>query len=182
MPNQAKKTEKRATKPHDNYRKGRLKVVGDRTVPSPQRERMKAKYVQGKSISQISREELREWHTVASIVKSEDMKNHVRGLREKWMAKMDDILLNAIQGALDRWNPELAFKMAVAAGIIPGGKNDILGNEPLTLDAAASSEDRIKEMAKIMVEGALRRQQSFNLPLPELDGEHVQEKQEDEEE
>jgi hypothetical protein len=46
-----------------------------------------------------------------------------------------------------------------------------------------TSEDRIKKMAEIMVAGALRRQASFKMPLPELvDGEVVEAEETDEDE
>ena len=53
--------------------------------PPPQRLRIMQKYVAGESLVQIGREERRDRETVARIVKSEEMQEFVRQMREQFL-------------------------------------------------------------------------------------------------
>ena len=73
--------------------------MGAGSVPYPQRERIKQKFVTGKNISQIAREEGRHWDTVARIVKEKDVEEYVRGLRERFYGALEQVLSAAIDYA-----------------------------------------------------------------------------------
>jgi hypothetical protein len=66
------------------------------SVPFPQRDRIKQKFMAGKNISAIAREEGRHWETVAKIVKEEDVLEHVKDLRARFYGALEEVLDAAI--------------------------------------------------------------------------------------
>ena len=52
-------------------------------IPAPQRERIMQRHTLGQSIRRIAREENRARETVTKIVRSDDMRAYVTGLRER---------------------------------------------------------------------------------------------------
>ncbi len=64
--------------------KGQRSRRGACSVPFPQKDRIKQKFMASKNISAIAREEGRHWETVAKIVKEEDVLEHVKDLRARF--------------------------------------------------------------------------------------------------
>src|SRR6516162_8277452 len=88
-------------------------------VPPPQRERIMHKFVAGKGISEISREENRNRETVARIVHSDEMQEHVRRAREEFYG-LTGIALRTLRHALEKErNGTLAYKVLADSGVIP---------------------------------------------------------------
>lgn len=150
------------------------------SVPYPQRERIKQKFVTGKNISRIAREEGRHWDTVARIVKEKDVEEYVRGLRERFYGALEEVLSAAIEyaktGKDGGW---LAYEMLKDGGVIPARtmKQQVAAAQPSS--PAETEETAVKRIAVALVEGALHRQRFFELPLPEIEefeAEHAKER------
>ncbi len=141
---------------------------GANSVPFPQRERIKQKFISGKNISQIAREEGRHWDTVSRIVKEEDVAEHVRHLRERFYGALEDMVAVIIRHAMTAkdggW---LAYEMLKDGGVIPGrGSAQVAESRPLEVTA---EQDRVRKIAVALVEGAIERHKYFGLPLEEVD-------------
>ena len=90
------------------------------SIPFPQRDRIKRKFIGGKNISQIAREEGRHWDTVARIVKEKDVAVYVRGVRERFYGALEEMLSAAINYAkTGKDGGCLAYEMLKDGGVIP---------------------------------------------------------------
>jgi hypothetical protein len=88
-------------------------------VPPPQRERILQKYVEGKSITDISKEEGRNRETVAKIVRGTEMEEYVRTMRERWFGLGQDAI-SAVEHALtEQKDGRLGFQLLDSIGVIP---------------------------------------------------------------
>jgi hypothetical protein len=88
-------------------------------VPPPQRERILQKYVEGKSITDISKEEGRNRETVAKIVRGTEMEEYVRTMRERWFGLGQDAI-SAVEHALtEQKDGRLGFQLLESIGVIP---------------------------------------------------------------
>src|ERR1700693_5605325 len=94
--------------------------TGTSSVPFPQRARIKQRFVAGKNISQIAREERRHWTTVARIVKEQDVKEYVEDLRARFYGELENVLIAVIQYVENgKDGGLLGYRMLVDAGVIP---------------------------------------------------------------
>jgi hypothetical protein len=88
-------------------------------IPPPQRERILQKYVAGKSIVQISREEARNRETITRVVRADEMREHVHRMREAFYALADSALV-ALRHALEiEKDGQLAYKILTDIGAVP---------------------------------------------------------------
>jgi hypothetical protein len=89
---------------------------GRNHVPAPQRERILQKHIAGKSIVEITKEENRNRETVARIVHSDEMREYVQRMRERFFA-LADCALSTLHHALEKdLNGVLAYKLLVDGG------------------------------------------------------------------
>ena len=144
--------------------------TGANSVPFPQRERIKLKYVAGKNISEIAREEKRHWETVARIVKEEDVQEYVKDVRARFYGALEEMLLAAVKYAkYAKDGGWLAYEMLKDGGVIPqDGKSHhpVVGTQkPLTPE---KEESATRKIAVAMADGIIERYKSFGLPLPDM--------------
>src|SRR5579864_7344616 len=144
---------------------------GTSYIPYPQRDRIKQKFVAGKNISVIAREECRHWESVAKIVKEPDVQEHVNDLRARFYGALEGVLIAAIEyaktGKDGGW---LAFEMLERSGVIPERDKEHLQAPGMTQSAVPdpeSEEAAVKRIALEIVEGAIWRHRAFGIPLPE---------------
>src|ERR1700746_318564 len=78
------KTSKHSKRPETSTTQHKPAKRSRNRVPAPQRERILQKHIAGKSVVEISREENRNRETVARIVHSDDMRELVSHMREKF--------------------------------------------------------------------------------------------------
>jgi hypothetical protein len=90
------------------------------SVPFPQKDRIKKKFISEKNIREIATEEKRYRETVARFVKEEDVQEHVKNLRARFYGLLEEILLAVIEyvkkGKDGGW---LGFEILKDAGVIP---------------------------------------------------------------
>jgi rubrerythrin len=143
---------------------------GANSVPYPQRDRIKRKFIGGKNISQIAREESRHWDTVARIVKEEDVQEYVKDVRARFYGALEELLLAAVEYAkYAKDGGWLAYEMLKDGGVIPqDGKSHhpAWGIQPLTPE---KEEYATRKIAVAMADGIIERYKSFGLPLPDME-------------
>lgn len=157
---------------HEVPRKKRFRT-GTSSVPFPQRHRIKAKFISGKNISQIAREEARHWTTVKRIVEEKDVQEYVEDLRARFYGALEEMLFAAVRYARDgKDGGWLAYEMLKDSGVIPqrdGKHHPAMAAQEQVNSKPNSDQARIRMIATAMVEGALARQRFFAEPLPEMD-------------
>ena len=141
---------------------------GAESVPFPQKERIKQKFIAGKNISQIAREEGRHWETVSRIVKEQDVAAYVRSARERFCGSLDEMMSVVIDHAKHAndggW---LAYEMLKSAGVIPSASANQM-NLPVE-STKTPEEEAVRETALRMLESGIRRLQAYEMELPEPD-------------
>jgi hypothetical protein len=88
-------------------------------IPPPQRERIFQKYVAGKSVAEISREENRNRETVTKIVRSEEMCEYVKGMREEYYGLASSALVTVRHRVEQGKDAQLAYRVLVDVGVVP---------------------------------------------------------------
>jgi hypothetical protein len=135
-------------------------------VPPPQRLRIMQKYVAGESFVQIGREEHRDRDTVARIVKSDEMQEFLRQMREQFYGLAGDAI-EAVRYALqNERDGRLGFQLLSTMGVIPSEA------ERSTLAPTQSSDDA--EQAAVATEVGklafltINMSKTFGQPLPHV--------------
>jgi hypothetical protein len=134
-------------------------------VPPPQRERICQKYVAGKSVAQISREEGRNRETVTRIVTSDEMRAHVKRLREEYLG-LGDAALSALRHALEKGKDgKLAYRVLKDSGVVPRESElmQILATEESTQGS------QFGRIAAQLLLTAIERGRTFGYDVPEAE-------------
>jgi hypothetical protein len=129
-------------------------------VPAPQRERIVSKFIEGKGIRQISREEGRSRETVTKIVRSEDVQSYVADLRQQYISLGQlavATLTRALQSSTDG---KLAHQVLVDIGVVSGANA-----EPLANAEAYDEEREVQVMMGRLVQASIERVQAYGRPL-----------------
>jgi hypothetical protein len=135
-------------------------------VPPPQRARILQKYVAGKSVVQISREENRNRETVAKIVKGKEMEEFVNEMRDRFYGLAGDAL-DAIQHNLCKnKDGHLAYRLLTDIGVVPTVE------ERQTVAAMSQPQETQDERVEKLVAGftrlAMESYSAFGRPLPDV--------------
>lgn len=137
-------------------------------VPPPQRERILQKYVAGKSISDISKEENRNRETVSKIVRGPEMQEYLRTMRERWFGLGPDAI-SAVEHALtEQKDGRLGFQLLSSIGVIPSPEERKLLTIP-PLETESDEKAGIKRIMALLIEYMIERANMFGLRHPELD-------------
>ncbi len=136
-------------------------------IPPPQRLRIMQRYAAGESLVQIGREEHRDRDTVARIVKSDEMQEFIRQMREQFYGLAGDAI-EAVRYALqnDR-DGRLGFQLLTTMGVIPSeAERSALAPTESAEDAEeAAVANQAWQLAYIMI----NRARTFGQPLPHVD-------------
>jgi hypothetical protein len=93
--------------------------IPETMIPAPQRERIMQRHTLGQSIRRIAREENRARETVTKIVRSDDMRAYVTGLRERFYG-LGDLALSAVEHALSlAKDSQLGYRLLIDIGVVP---------------------------------------------------------------
>jgi hypothetical protein len=137
-------------------------------VPPPQRERILQKYVNGKSIRDISKEEQRNRETVSKIVHGPEMQEHVRAMRERWFGLAPDAISAVEHGLTEQKDGRLGFQLLASIGVIPSPQErQLLAAEQAA--AGMSVMDYRERIGKGLMYGALHKAAYYEAPLREMD-------------
>src|SRR5215469_6154190 len=104
-------------------------------VPPPQSARIMQRYIDGKSIRQIAREEQRDRATVTKIVRSDEMQSFVQKMRERFYGLAFDAM-NAVEHSLQQQNDaRLGYRILSDIGIVPSvGERYSITTQPPCID------------------------------------------------
>jgi hypothetical protein len=137
-------------------------------VPPPQRERILQKYVEGKSVKDISKEEGRNRETVGRIVHGPEMQQHVRAMRERWFG-LAPAAISAVRHALTKQKDgRLGFQLLSSIGVIPSPEE----RQTLTISEVQTEGDEDARAKKIMadlIEMAFERARVFGFRQEKLE-------------
>jgi hypothetical protein len=137
-------------------------------IPPPQSARIVHRYIAGESIRQIAREERRDRQTVTKIVRSEEVTEYVRSMRERFYG-LGETALGAVQRALEQGDARLAYEHLKDIGVVPDREmtnavqREMQGPTSMSEDEAVEAEAR--KLAYIMI----NRARTFGQPLPHVD-------------
>jgi hypothetical protein len=133
-------------------------------VPEPQRARIVGKFVQGKGIRQISREEGRSRETVTKIVRSKDVQSYVADLRERYIGlgrEALDALTRALRSSKDG---KLAHQILVDIGVVSGQ-----ANTGVLADVNVYDQEReVQVMMGSLVQASIERARTYRRPLESI--------------
>lgn len=131
-------------------------------IPVPQQERILTRHVMGQSIRMISREERRDFKTVAKIIlkSSDKLKEYLAEQRSKIFA-LTALAVEAIHNGLVNGQTELAYKLLIDTGVMP--QQAMAGVQAAAPDQLTQDELTKKELGKI-IEMAYERAQDYDLP------------------
>jgi hypothetical protein len=89
-------------------------------VPPGQQERILHRHFRGESIRKISREENRDFRTVAKVIKANParLKEHLELSRAQFYA-LTTVALETIRRAMENGDARLAYKLLVDTGVVP---------------------------------------------------------------
>ena len=131
-------------------------------VPPPQRERILEKYVAGKSLKDIGKEEGRNRETVARIVHGPEMQQHVKAMRERWFG-LAPAAISAVQHALtEQKDGRLGFQLLFSIGVIPSPeeRQTLAVSE---LQTEPNEDARVKKIIADLTEVTIERARIFGL-------------------
>jgi hypothetical protein len=133
-------------------------------VPSPQRERIVSKFIEGKGIRRISREEGRSRETISKIVRSKDVQSYVADLRERYVGlgrEAMDALTFALRSSTDG---KLAHQVLVDLDVV-----QTRAPAAATAQTAAYDEEtEVLIMTGRLVQAAAVRAQTYGIPLEKI--------------
>jgi hypothetical protein len=129
-------------------------------VPAPQRERIVGKFIEGKGIRQISREEGRSRETITKIVRSEDVQSYVANLKQQYIS-LGQLALETFTRALrSSMDGKLAHQVLVDIGVAAT-------HVPAETQSQATIYDEEREVQIMMgrlVQAAAERARIYNIP------------------
>ena len=139
------------------------------TIPLPQAERIRQRYISGQSIRKIAREEKRDQETVARIVKGPEIQNFVQDLREKCYG-LGELAVEALRrGLKNSKDGRLAVELLRSIGVIPSAEEAGVIDRPVQVVASMTEEEEVKAQMFKLVNAAYERAKMFNMPMPTLD-------------
>jgi hypothetical protein len=136
-------------------------------IPPPQAWRVKSRFVAGQTIRAIARTEHLNRRTVTKIVRGQDVKDYVSGLREQFYG-LGDAALDAVKHALiEGKDARLGFEILKSIGVMPSGEERI---QPQNQAPMGDEEARVRETMVKLAACAIERNRVFNTPLPNISG------------
>jgi hypothetical protein len=133
-------------------------------VPRPQQERIVSKFIQGRGIRQIAREERRSRETVTKIVRSKDVQKYVAELREQYIGLGREALAALTRALRTSNDGKLAHQVLVDIDVV---------QTRAPADAAAQTgpydeETQVLIMTGRLVQAAAVRAQTYGIPLEKI--------------
>jgi hypothetical protein len=136
-------------------------------VPAGQQERILHRHVIGQSVRMISREERRDFRTVAKVIRNNParLKEHLEAGRALFYA-LTTQALETIRLAMEDGDAQLAYRLLTDAGVVPkpGETPSLMG----PADSESPETSARKKYAAELVEQAMERAEDYDLPSEAL--------------
>jgi hypothetical protein len=136
-------------------------------IPPPQSARIMHRYIAGESIRQIAREEKRDRETVTKIVRSEEVADYVRTMRERFYG-LGETALGAVQRALEQGDARLAYEHLKDIGVVPDREMTNAVQRQMQGPTATSEDDAVSNEAWKLAYMTIHNARIFGQPLPHL--------------
>jgi len=144
--------------------------MGASSVPFPQKDRIKKKFISEKNIREIAREEKSYRETVARFVKEEDVKEHLKDLRARFYGLLEEMLPAVLEyvkkGKDGGW---LGYEMLKDAGVIPQRDSKDKAELAATHTPEEIHDSLRRKIAIGLMEGAIEKHKYYGMPFPEAD-------------
>jgi hypothetical protein len=132
-------------------------------VPAGQQERILHRHIIGQSVRMISREEHRDFRTVAKVIRNNPAKlnEHLEAGRALFYA-LTTQALETIRRAMENGDAQLAYRLLIDAGVVPkpGETPWVMESESPETPEASAKKKHVAEL----VELALERAADYPLP------------------
>jgi hypothetical protein len=123
------------------------------------------KFIQGRGIRQIAREEGRSRETVTKIIRSEDVQKYVAELREQYIGLGREAMAALTRALRTSKDGKLAHQILLDIGVI----RDQVAAEDATAQTRARDEDtEVLLMTGRLVQAAALRAQTYGIPLEKI--------------
>jgi len=133
-------------------------------IPPPQQERIRQKFIAGKGITEISREEGRNRETVAKIVHSEEVREHVLRMRESFYGLSESAL--TVVGNAIHHDAKLAYKLLEDTGVVPSPEERI---QVMAETQTKSRRDAVLTIISKLMGGGVLTQRAFGMDSTEIE-------------
>ena len=133
-------------------------------VPRPQQGRIVSKFIEGKGIRQISREEGRSRETVTKIIRSEDVQSYIAELRESYLALGREVLAALTRALRTSRDGKLAHQVLVDIGVAENQAPP----DATTQTRVYDEETEVLVMTGRLVQAAAIRAQTYGIPLEKI--------------
>jgi hypothetical protein len=149
-------------------------------IPSPQRERIIKKYVQGMGVTEISREENRNRETVAKIVNGDEVKKLVQATRAEFYGLASDAV-DAVRYSLrENKDGRVGYKILMDIGVVPSqeeARNNAAQHvqeeeqqlTPYERAHAVDSFGKINRMMLALIRTVERKSEVYGSPLESVE-------------
>jgi hypothetical protein len=121
----------------------------------------------GQNQSQIAHEEECDRHTVARIIKSEEMSAFVEQMKER-LRGLSEPAIEVLRDCLAKGDKEVAFRILETCGIIaPAGR--VLQHNIQPQNPSTSEEDPVRSLMCEFGRVGMERARAYRTPMPELE-------------
>jgi hypothetical protein len=133
-------------------------------VSIPQRERIIGKFVQGKPIRQISREEGRSRGTITKIVRSQEVQSYVTDLRERYIGLGREALDSLTRALRSSKDGKLGHQILADIGVISNDQSWSTVQGTVEMD----EETQVQIMMGRLVQAAATRAKVYRFSLGQM--------------
>jgi hypothetical protein len=149
---------------------GRVRPKSTKTsrtiVPPPQSARIVQKFITGRSIRQIAREEGRDRATITKIVRSSEVQNYVEKIREQYFG-LGELALSAVRKAIqEEKDGRLAYQLLKDIGVVPSSAERNLSNIQAQQQAEEDSEEaRVQTWMGRLIRVVFEKSRVYGTPI-----------------
>jgi hypothetical protein len=136
-------------------------------IPPPQSARIMHRYIAGESIRQIAREEKRDRETVTKIVRSEEVAEYVRNMRERFYG-LGETALGAVQRALEQGDARLAYEHLKDIGVVPDREMTNALQRQMEAPTGTAEDQAVEREIQKLAFLTYNRAKTFGQPLPHV--------------
>jgi hypothetical protein len=135
-------------------------------VPPPQSARIVQKFITGRSIRQIAREESRDRATITKIVRSPEVQDYVRDIREQYFG-LGELALAAVRTAIEEEKDgRVAYQLLKDIGVVPSSTERHLSMIQAQQQAEADTEEtRVQAWMARLIRVVFEKSRVYGTPI-----------------
>jgi hypothetical protein len=135
-------------------------------IPAPQSVRIVQRFISGESIRKIAREEGRDRATVTKIVRSSEVEDYIREIREQYFG-LGQLALAAVRTAIrEEKDGRLAYQLLKDIGVVPSSAERNLSNIQAQQQAEEDSEEaRVQTWMGRLIRVVFEKSRVYGTPI-----------------